>query len=319
MSSTLKMDRSLWLLLGLLSVLWGGSFIFARVALADIPPLTLVFARVAIAGLALGVLIKARGERLPAGRSLWGTFAVMGLINNLIPFSLLFFGQTYIGAGLASIFNSLVPLFTVIVAHFTTADEKLNAAKLFGIGLGVAGVALMFGVDLGTGIDGWTVAAMSACVLAAVSYALASIYGRRFHARSVPPLCVAFGQVTASAVMMLPVALFVDQPWTLAPPGGVTLLAILGLGLLSTALAYVLYFRILARGGATNISLVTLLIPVSAVSLGAVLLGERLNVGHFFGMGLILLGLVALDGRAWQALRRARARRRAPATSCASG
>ena len=316
----LGMTGTQWLLLGFLSILWGGSFLFARVALGEVPPFTLVLSRVAIAALALGVFIKAMGQRLPSSPSLWLAFAVMGMVNNLIPHSLLFFGQTYIGAGLASIFNSLVPVFTVLVAHVFTRDEKLTASKVTGVLLGVLGVAVMFGVDLHNGIDRWTALAMLACVVAAVSYALAAIYGRRFQALDVPPLCVAFGQVTASAVMMLPVALIVDQPWSLAPISGGSWLAVLALGLLSTALAYVLYFRILARGGATNISLVTLLIPISAVSLGAVFLGERLDASHFAGMALILIGLVSLDGRAWRALKRVArpAARRRKATVCAS-
>ncbi|MFK8017069.1 MAG: DMT family transporter [Gammaproteobacteria bacterium] len=304
MNTKLTMGRMEWLLLGLLSVLWGGSFFFARVALAEVAPLTLVLSRVVIASAALGILLRARGEALPHGKTLWATFFAMGFVNNLVPFSLLFWGQTHIGAGLASIFNSLVPVFTVLLAHVFTSDEKLTSTKIGGVLLGAAGVVVMIGIDLGKGISGWTLLAMLACIAASFSYGIASVYGRRFAKLGIAPLNVAFGQVTASSVMMLPLVLVVDQPWNAIVPGTTSILAAAALGLFSTALAYVLFFRILARGGATNISLVTLLIPVSAILLGAVFLNETLSTNHIAGMLLILLGLVALDGRTLRALKR---------------
>lgn len=297
MSTELKMGRNEWLLLGVLSVLWGGSFFFAKIALASVPPLTLVFARVGIASVALGLLLKALGHTLPTDRRLWRTFFVMGLINNLIPFSLLFWGQTYIGAGLASIFNALVPVFTVIIAHRFARDEVLTRGKLVGLALGLIGVTVMIGIDLRNGIDGWTLTAMLACIGAAVSYGFASIYGRRFAASGIAPLSVAYGQVTASALMMIPVVAIIDQPWALPAPTAQAIGALLALGLLSTALAYIIFFRILERGGATNISLVTFLIPVSAIMLSTLFLGETLRSNHVGGMLTILAGLAALDGR----------------------
>ncbi len=297
MTTELRMGRNEWLLLCVLSVLWGGSFFFAKIALASVPPLTLVFARVSIAAVALGLLLKGLGHRLPADRGLWRTFFVMGLINNLVPFSLLFWGQTYIGAGLASIFNALVPVFTVIVAHRFARDEVMTRGKLVGLSLGLIGVTVMIGIDLRNGLDGWTLLAMLGCVAAAVSYGLASVYGRRFAAAGIAPLSVAFGQVTASALMMLPVMILVDQPWSLPAPTAQAVTAVLALGLLSTALAYIIFFRILERGGATNISLVTFLIPVSAILLGTLFLGETLQINHVVGMLAILAGLAALDGR----------------------
>ncbi len=297
MTRELKMGRGEWFLLGVLSVLWGGSFFFAKVALVSVPPLTLVFARVSIAAVALGLLLKLLGHQLPADRAQWRAFLVLGLINNLIPFSLLFFGQTYIGAGLASIFNALVPVFTVIVALRFARDERLTRGKLVGVALGIIGVTVMIGIDLHNGVDGWTLVAMFSCMAAALSYGFASIYGRRFAAAGIAPLRVAFGQVTASAVMMFPVMLLVDQPWSLPAPTAQTIAAITALGLFSTALAYVIFFRILERGGATNISLVTFLIPVSAILLGVVFLDETLHLNHVGGMLTILAGLAALDGR----------------------
>jgi len=297
MNTKLHMGTAEWLLLLLLSAIWGGSFFFAKIALVDLPPLTLVFLRVAVAALALSLVLRLMGKDLPRTRGLWVAFFGMGFLNNLVPFSLLFWGQTHIGAGLASIFNSLVPVFTVIVAHAWTADEKLSYGKFMGVLLGTIGVTVMIGVDIGNGIGGWSVVAMLACIAAAASYGLASVYGRRFKAMKAAPLSVAFGQLTASAVMMLPIMMLVDQPWTIASLSSSTIGAVVGLALVSTAFAYVLYFRILEKGGATNISLVAFLIPISAILLGTQFLHESLELHHFAGMSLMFVGLIVLDGR----------------------
>ncbi|MFK7887922.1 MAG: DMT family transporter [Gammaproteobacteria bacterium] len=303
MNNELKMGTLEWLMLVALAALWGGSFFFAKIALADIPPLTLVWLRVTIAATTLALVMRFTGRAIPRDPALWKTFMLMGLVNNLIPFSLLFWGQTHIGAGLASIFNATVPLFTVIIAQFTLADERLNAGKLIGVGLGIAGVAVMIGMDLSQGVGTWNVLAMLACIAASLSYGIASVYGRRFSAQGIAPISVAFGQLASTTVMLLPLALITEQPWTLAAPSTNTVLSVLALALACTALAYILFFRILARGGATNISLVTLLIPVSAVLLSTVFLDERLGLNHMAGMALILIGLLALDGRLLNALR----------------
>jgi drug/metabolite transporter (DMT)-like permease len=218
----------------------------------------------------------------------------MGLLNNLIPFSLIFWGQTHIASGLASILNSTTPLFTAVLAHFLTRDERLTANRLAGVLAGLAGVVVMIGPDVLVGLRA-NVLAQSAVLCAALSYALAGIYGRRF--RGTPPLVTAAGQVTSTSVLLLPVVLLADRPWTLPLPGARTWAAVAGLALLCTALAYVIYFRILAVAGATNLLLVTFLIPVSALLLGGLVLGERLEPRHFGGMGLIALGLAAMDGR----------------------
>jgi drug/metabolite transporter (DMT)-like permease len=283
-----------WALLVTLSVLWGGSFFFGKVALADLPPFTVVFGRVSLAALALNLVVLASGQRMPGSPRTWGTFAVMGLLNNLVPFSLIFWGQTHIASGLASILNSTTPLFTVVLAHFLTRDERLTANRLTGVLAGLVGVVVMIGPDVLGGLRA-NVLAQGAVLCAALSYALAGIYGRRF--RGTPPLVTAAGQVTATSVMLLPVMLLADRPWTLPLPGVRTWAAVAGLALLCTALAYVLYFRILAVAGATNLLLVTFLIPVSALLLGGLVLGERLEPRHFCGMGLIALGLAAIDGR----------------------
>jgi drug/metabolite transporter (DMT)-like permease len=232
----------------------------------------------------------------------------MGALNNLIPFSLIFWGQTQIEGGLAAILNATTPLWTVLAAHVLTRDEKLTANRLGGVVLGLIGAVIVIGPAALTRL-GLDALAQFAVVGAAIAYAFAGIFGRRF--KGMPPVVIAAGQLTASTAMMLPLALIVDRPWTLPAPGPVTWGAILGLAILSTAVAYVIYFRILATAGATNLLLVTFLIPVSAILLTATILGERLEPGHFAGMALIGLGLAAIDGRPLRRLRRRRAGPRA--------
>ena len=294
-----------WGLLLALSVLWGGSFFFVGVAVRDLPPLTIVVLRVGLAAVALYLVLLVLRVRMPADPRVWAAFFGMGLLNNAIPFALIVWGQTQIASGLAAILNATTPLFTVIVAHALTADERMTGGRLVGVAVGFAGVAVMIGLDALAGL-GAGVLAQLACLAAALSYALAGVYGRRFRRMGVAPLPTAAGQVTASTVMLLPLALIVDQPWTLPVPGSETVAALVGLAVLSTALAYILYFRILATAGATNLLLVTFLIPVSAILLGALVLGERLAPGHFLGMALIGLGLSAIDGRLWRRLARNR-------------
>lgn len=300
MTQSKTMSATDWALLLILGALWGGSFFFAEIALRDFRPFTIVFARVFLASLALLILIKARRGAIPASLSVWAAFVGMGLLNNIIPFSLFFYGQTQIGAGLASILNATTPVFTVVLTHYLTTDERMTAGKLIGAAFGVAGVAILIGVDALEGFN-LSVLAMIGCLGAALAYAFAAIYGRRFQAMGLQPTQVAFGQVTASAVMTAPIAFVVDAPF--AMPGADAAAALAALGLLSTALAYFLYFRILSTSGATNLTLVTFLVPVSGVTLAVLFLGERLAPNHIAGMALIALGLAAMDGRLWRQLR----------------
>jgi drug/metabolite transporter (DMT)-like permease len=213
-----------------------------------------------------------------------------------VPFSLLVWGQTQIPSGLAAILNATTPLFAVLVAHVLTADERMTRGRLAGIVIGFAGVALMLGPEAWRGF-GDDLMAQLACLAAACSYGFAGVFGRRFRRLGVPPLATATGQVTASTAMLVPLALLVDRPWQLAVPGIEVWGAVAALALLSTALAYILFFRILASAGAVNLSLVTLLVPPGAILLGALFLDERLEPLHFAGMALIGLGLAAIDGR----------------------
>lgn len=286
------MAPRVWVWLLSLSVLWGGSFFFAKVALSELGPLTVVFVRVGLAALAFAALGLGPFRR----QAPWSACFAMGLLNNALPFSLIFWGQTAIASGLASILNATTPLFTLVVAHILTADEKIDRTKVAALLAGLGGVIVLVGPDVLLGRSGlW---GQVACLGAALSYAFAGIYGRRFRRMGIAPAEAAAGQVTASAALILPIMLAVEQPWTLpAAPSLAVCAALAGLALLSTALAYVLYFRILAAAGAINLLLVTFLIPVTAILLGALVLGEKLEPRQFAGMALIGLGLTAIDGR----------------------
>jgi drug/metabolite transporter (DMT)-like permease len=292
-----------WAMLLGLSVLWGGSFFFAGVALKELPPFTVVALRVSIAAVILNIVVRAWRLEVPRSRAVGAAFFGMGLLNNAIPFSLIAWGQTHIASGLAAILNATTPLSTVVVAHFLTRDEKMTVNRAAGVFIGLAGVVLMIGPEALKGI-GTNVLAQLAVLVAATVYAFAGVYGRRFKQMGVAPMVTAMGQVTASSVMLVPVAFLVDRPWTLPTPSLAAAGAILGFAVLSTALAYVIYFRLLASAGATNLLLVTFLNPIGAILLGSLVLGERLDANHILGMALIGAGLAAIDGRLIKLLRR---------------
>jgi drug/metabolite transporter (DMT)-like permease len=291
--------RADWIRLLILSILWGGSFFFVEVALSALPALTIVWVRVALAAVILAGLLWATGVPFPE-RGLWPALLVMGFLNNAVPFTLFVFAQGQITGALASVLNATTPLFTVLVAHLATADERITGTKAAGLCLGFSGVVVMLAAE---GLGG-EVVAMLACLLAALSYGVASVWGRRFRARGAAPLATAFGQVASSSLLLMPVWLWVDVPWTMGWPGLRPVAAMVGLAGLSTVLAYFLYFRLLASAGATNLSLVTFLIPVSATAMGWAVLGERLMLQDVAGFALILAGLIAIDGRAGRWLAR---------------
>lgn len=294
-----RMTPLTWSLLALLGLIWGASFFFGRIAVQHVPAFTLVFLRVSIAALALHLFVRGRFDIYAQLAARWRAFLVLGLINNAIPHSLIFLGQTQIGAGLASILNATTPIWTVLIAHVLTEDEKLSPRKLGGTALGLAGTIFLIGPSalghLGATSGGIPLWALILPLGAAISYGFAGIYGRRF--RALAPPVTAAGQLTASSLIMLPVSLLTDHPWTLTMPPLTTILAILALALISTAYGYILFFRIMARAGATNTSLVTLLVPPSALLFGLVFLGERLDATDIGGMTLIAAGLIVLDGR----------------------
>ena len=295
-TTTSAMGATEWAMLIALSVLWGGSFFFNGVAVRELPSLTIVWLRVAIGFAGLLVILRASGERMPSEPRTLVALLGLGLFNNVIPFTLIVWGQHRIPSGLAAILNATTPLFGALAAHLLTRDEKLTPLKIAGIAIGFAGVALLVGVDALSGL-GTGVAGEAACIAAAIAYALAAIYARRFRRMGVTPLATATGQVGASTLLLLPLMLAVDQPWTLPMPHAATWAAMLGAGLLATSVAFILYFRIIASSGATNALLVTFLVPLSAILLGALLLHEALLPRHFAGMALIGIGLAFIDGR----------------------
>jgi len=292
-----------WTLLIALSAVWGASFVFNDLAVRELPVFTVSLSRVALAALILLAVLRLLGQRLPRDRRVWGAFFGMGFLNNALPFSLIIWGQQHIAAGVASILNASAPLFTVLLAHLLTRDERLTPAKAAGVLVGFAGVAVLIGTEALRDL-GVHVAAQLMCLAGAASYAFAGIYGRRFRTMGVTPLATATGQVTASTLILLPLVLLIDRPWTLAAPSPTAIGALIGVATISTALAYVIYFRILSTAGATNLLLVTFLVPVSAILLGTLFLGEVLLPRHVAGMALIGLGLAAIDGRLLGAGRR---------------
>ena len=304
MNST--MNAREWLLLVLLSILWGGSFFFVELGLTGFPPATLVLGRTGLAAAALILAVRLGGLRMPTAPRPWGAFLVMGMLNGAIPYSLIVWAQVHIDSGPASVLNATTPFFSIVLAHFLTSEERITGNRIAGLTVGLCGVVVLTGRDALHGL-GFVSFGHLAVLAAALSYACAGIFGRRF--RGLPPAVAAAGQVTGSALLMLPVALYVDRPWTLSP-GMDAWAALVGIALLSTALAYLIYFRILATAGATNVLLVTLLIPVSALALGVLALGERPGWNMMIGTALILLGIAAIDGRLWRRVLRVNWRNR---------
>ena len=292
-----------WFLLVLLSVVWGGSFFFNGIALREFPTLSIVTARVGLAALALLFLMKMLGQGIQLNRQILKAFFGMSFLNNVVPFSLIVWRQQHIASRVASILNATTPIFTMLVAHWFTTDEKINPHRLLGVLTGMGGVGLMIGLD-SMESSGFHLLGQSAILLAAFSYGLAGVYGKRFAQLEIPPLATATGQLCASSMILIPLTFWIDQPWTFAMPSIEGMGSLLGIALLSTALAYVIYFRLLKTAGATNLLLVTLLIPVSAIILGVFLLEESLEPQHFYGMAVISLGLLIMDGRLLQFFRK---------------
>lgn len=284
-----------WGMLLLLAFLWGGSFFFIGLSVKQVPPFTIVAIRVSVAALLLHITLKISGQKLPISSSALKAYAGMGLLNNAIPFGLIAWAQSHIAGGLASILNATTPLFTILIMHFFSTDERLTKGKSVGIILGFAGVAIMmsgtiisFNADLLSEI---------AVLAAALCYGFSGIVGRRFKTLQILPLATATGMLTASSLIMLPMAILVDKPWQIPVPSLDVWLAIACLAVFSTAFAFIVFFRILASAGMTNTTLVTFLVPVFAILLGTWQLGEILQPRHYAGMALIACGLLVMDGR----------------------
>jgi drug/metabolite transporter (DMT)-like permease len=287
-----------WGLMSALALLWGSSFFWFKVLGAALPPLTIIAIQLSIAGVILNAVTFGRGLGWPP-RRWWRPLLVLGLVSNTLPYSLLIYGETKIPSGLASIFGAVTPVVAAAVAHLFTHDEKLTRPKLAAVLLGFAGVAVLVGPAAFAGGGKDALLGQLACFTVAVIYGCAVVYGRRF--APLPALQVAAGEITAAALLTVPLALAFDRPWSLPPPPLPIWAALVGLALFSTALAYLLYYRLLARAGAVNVSVVTVLTPVAATALGVLFLHERLELRSLAGLLLIALGIAFLDGRpiAW--------------------
>jgi drug/metabolite transporter (DMT)-like permease len=283
-----------WSLLLLLSAIWGGSFYFFAILIKEIPVFTIVFFRVFLATAALWLVVLARKLKPPKSGAQWKNYFIMGLINNVIPFSLIVWGESKVAPGLAAVLNATTPFFTVLIAHAFTANERLSWNRLTGALIGLLGVAALVGVDSIKSLGGDLLMQL-AIVLAAVFYGFSAVWARRFS--NMPPIVNAASQTAASSVMLLPLMLVFDHPWALQMPSNLALFSQLALALLCTAVAYILFFTILKRAGSTNISLVTFLVPISAIILGAALLNEQITLNHTLGMAVIGIGLALIDGR----------------------
>lgn len=289
-----SIDPRDWALLGLLSVLWGGSFFFTGVAVRELPPLTIVLARVGLAALLLVPVHMLVLGRLPGGRAAWGTFLIMSALNNVIPFSLIVTGQREIASGLASVLNATPPLFTVLVMA-SLGEEKLIVRKVLGVLVGLSGVVILRGQTLLSLSDAHTLG-VALCLGAAVSYAFAGLWGRR-HLSGVAPLTSATCQLLCSTAIMGALAAVFERPWMLPMPGAATLWSLAGTAALSTALGYIVFFQVLVRSGASNVMLVTLLIPVTSILLGHAVLGEIVGRREIIGALVIASSLLIVDGR----------------------
>ncbi len=293
-----SMNATEWGLLLVLSILWGSSFFFAEVALQDFPPFTLAFLRVLLAAGVLVLLALAMGHAIPASAQAWWRYTFLGLLSNALPFCLIYWGQTAITGGLASILTATTPFFTIILAHFLTADEKFSLRKTLGVLLGIAGVAVIMGRDAFNGTE--ALLPKLAVLSGAFCYGAAGVYGKRF-ARE-PLIVVSASQLIASALMLLPVMLLFEPGAFARMPSPEGAAAVAAVAVLSTALAFLFYFRILRTAGATNVVLVTLLVPVSAILLGVIVLGEPLLAKHLLGLAIIAIGLGVIDGRIFRHL-----------------
>ncbi len=294
-----SVDLTSGVLLAALALVWGGSFFFAEVALSQLPPLTITLFRVGLALPVLFLVVRIKGIQIPGGARIWGAYLGMGALNNALPFSLIFWGQTQIESGLASILNGTTAMFGAVMAGILLRDEPLTSQKLIGAALGFLGVAVIMGPSTLTSFDPRNLAQL-AVLAAAFSYALASVWGKLFLAGQ-PPLMNALGMVVGSTVLMLPLVFYVEGMPRLDLSAEVWC-ALIGIAVLSTALAYLMYFDILRRAGSANLMLVTLLIPPVAVGLGAGFLGETLSREAFLGFLVIGLGLVVTDGRLFKVI-----------------
>lgn len=281
-------------LMVLLAALWGPSFVFIKVAVETIPPLTMVLGRVAIAAVLLYVILRWQHGRLPRSLDTWKHLSFVALVHNAIPFFLFAWGEQYVDSALASILNGTIPLFTIVLAHFLTQDDRLTGAKVWGVLIGFGGMVILVlpAFQAGVAATMWGVLAL---VLASFLYGVAIVYARN-HLRGLPPLVAPTGQMIMASLFLLPLVVVIEKPWTAVAPSMPSLLATIALGVFGTALAFVVYYRLLERAGASYVSMVAYLIPIFGVALGVLLLDEPLTRQMVIGCSLILLGVMIANG-----------------------
>ncbi|MGC4192076.1 MAG: EamA family transporter [Thermomicrobiales bacterium] len=296
MPASTTMNGRDWLLLIALATVWGASYFFAKVAVEDIGPTTIAFVRVLLAGIIIFGIMRVRGMGIPRDRQTWIAYLVLGLTNSALPYSLIFWGETRISSGLAGILSAMVPVWTVLAAHFMGSDERITGLKLGGIALGMVGVVVIMSDGIGTIGDG-SILGKLAVIGATALYGFSNVFARRVKQR--PPLELAWGQMVGATLWMIPLALL-DRPWATTHWSLKAWAAMLGMTLLSTVLAYLIYFRLLGTVGATNTSQIGFLIPIASIVLGAVFLHEALVPIQLVGMVLIIAGMSLIDGRLWR-------------------
>ncbi len=280
------MDLALLFILG---TLWGSSYLFIKVTVAEVPALTLVAGRLLLATLLMTGLLRVLKLAMPRERRVWRHYAVLGLINMALPFSLITWGEQHIPSGLASLLTSTLPIFTVLLAHFVSSDEHITPHKLLGVGVGFVGVGILIWPDLQQGLEANLLGEL-AVVAASLSYAAGTLYARD-RLRGQAPLASAAGQISMAAAFMVPLSLLVDRPFDLAPSLP-ALASWIGLTLLGPVVAYIMYFTLLARNSATFVSTVTYIVPVSGLLLGALVLDEPLSGSLLISLALILTGVL---------------------------
>lgn len=288
-------DNRAWLMLGFLSVLWGGSFLFYKILVPVIPPFTLVLGRVGFSALCLHAVLAFRGTPLRLNRSAMLWMFVLGTLNCGLPFSLYAWSERVVSSGVAATLNATTPIFTLIALHCAYREERLTPRMAMGCLCAFFGVAVLIGKDLLSGFSGGQIVGELACLGSTISYAIGNVLARRL--KGYQPLQLAAGQLTGAALFVLPGAVIFEGCSFLSPPDAVAWGAWLGIALLSTFLAYILYFGILNRHGAAYVSLVTFLVPVSALSMGVVFLGEKIEWNTLVGAFMIGCGLLVIDGR----------------------
>lgn len=305
MRPALVMGRNEWVLLIVLTMIWSSSYLFAQLAMDEVPVVLIVFSRVSFAALALWLVIRIRGIRFPAEPHMARRLGVLGLFNNVLPFTLVFTAQETMPTGAVAVMVAATPLIGILLAQWMTTDERLTAARLIGALLGLGGVAVMVGPGALVGLGGNTIAEFLV-IGASICFAFSPLYARRLY--GVEPMIVAAGQLTAASLILLPVVAVMAPPWTLPVPSWGSIASLAVLAFICTGLAYVLYFRIIARAGATNTILVTILSPPGAMFLGATILGEVLSTSQLAGFALVVIGIAVTDGRPLAWLRRGGAR-----------